>query len=171
MKTEPSLFDALKHTLSSQGITSMFPHARDRFHPNLQTKVQVGLALAEELSRLGEADTARKVIRDVTLHVLSESGKYRSSLSWLVYQRRYRHSPECCCDWQSRIAYLAKALGFDDLSKWVVSLQCPASPPDYRRNAPVEAHLDESRYEQNALIVSRFLAQGIDFMSAEKIRE
>ena len=134
---------------------------------NIKTVVRFCGAVAEELHSAGKVELAKSVLREAVSYVVAEADKYNRD--YYGYWRRYKtwfgqESPCCCCDYQSELSGVAASLGFDDVSRWAVSIQCPASPRGYRRE-PSRAHeLEAERHTQNVELIEAFIFRKLNFL-------
>ncbi|MEN9614505.1 MAG: hypothetical protein RLZZ347_812 [Candidatus Parcubacteria bacterium] len=167
-------------TTPNNGTSSLFPHEQailtlaqsrllkdgrsdwgfipaDQKHPNLGKVLRLGEAFAETLHKNGVVETSELVLRDTILFLLGKSRKYSAGgYGWRAYERSFGYSPCCSCDWQSEVSGIAATLGFTDLSRSVVEIQCPVSPPEYRRNPEKGWSLSSARHYENVLILAAF---------------
>jgi len=111
--------------------------------PNLHRVRDLFGAVIDELCALGDTDGGRKIFRVVFDYTVSETRKYAQDAqgySWTKYASIFDAGSPCCmCDAQSTLSTIASRNGFDDLAHYVVSVHCPASPSDYRREASTYA--------------------------------
>jgi hypothetical protein len=137
--------------------------------PNISEVESFCGSLANQLHLVGEDDLAKSVIRSATYYVIHQSGVYHRDPGsmWSWYKSKYGSgSPCCCCDWQSDLSYVAKRLGFDDVSAWVVSHQCPASPSGYRREPCGSASpIDDWVCKRDVNLITTYLEGKLDFFS------
>ncbi len=137
--------------------------------PNIGEVQSFCCSLATQLHLVGENDLAKSVLRSATYYVIRQSGVYHRDPGsmWSWYKSRYGGgSPCCCCDWQSDLSYVAKRIGFDDMSRWVVSHQCPASPSGYRREPAGSAGpIEDWVCKRDADRITAYLEGKLDFFS------
>lgn len=144
---------------------SFVPGPKDGALPNLgkvETAVEV---IVDALFLAEDRPASRVVLRDWIHYAVAQSTAYyqgRGPGYWDDYKRQYRISPCCCCDWQEMASSKASTLGYTDLARYAVGIQCPASPVGYRRNVAegwkLESHFDHHRLP----FVERHLADLIE---------
>lgn len=168
----------LKEILS-KGVNSILPQTvltpatgEKVMLPNISKALQLCFAMAEELQTEGETVLAKRVLQEATWYVVSQSGMYyRDQYGyWETYKAKFREgSPCCCCAWQGHISTIAASMGFDDIAREAVSIQCPASPSGYRLK-PSEGwgsfwdEQKDARCTHNTELIQAFLSGELDFL-------